>query len=124
MNLFLSFKLYNSLLAFKCPSLKKNKFIHITNHSIQKKSNNFEKYEFGNEISYNDFKEYIKKENISLEKFDKLINDMKDLIIISMNSVKDKLKKINNVLCFEIFGYDFIIDKNFKPWILEINNNP
>ena len=102
----------------------KNKFIHITNHSIQKKSNNFEKYEFGNEISYNDFKEYIKKENISLEKFDKLINDMKDLIIISMNSVKDKLKKINNVLCFEIFGYDFIIDKNFKPWILEINNNP
>ena len=49
---------------------------------------------------------------------------MKDLIIISMNSVKDKLKKINNVLCFEIFGYDFIIDKNFKPWILEINNNP
>ena len=29
-----------------------------------------------------------------------------------------------NVLSFEIFGYDFIIDNNFKPWILEINNNP
>ena len=41
-----------------------------------------------------------------------------------MNSVKNKLMRTNNVLCFEIFGYDFIIDKNFKPYILEINNNP
>ena len=49
---------------------------------------------------------------------------MKNMILISMNSVKNKLNKTKNVLCFEIFGYDFIIDKNFKPWILEINNNP
>ncbi len=35
-----------------------------------------------------------------------------------------KLIKTNPVLCFEIFGYDFIIDNDFKPWILEINNNP
>ena len=34
---------------------------------------------------------------------------------------KKKLKKTNNVFCFEIFGYDFIVDRNFKPWILEIN---
>ena len=101
-----------------------NKFIHITNHSIQKKSIKFEKYEFGNEISYNDFKKYLQKENISLNKFNELINDMKNMILISMNSVKNKLNKTKNVLCFEIFGYDFIIDKNFKPWILEINNNP
>ena len=59
-----------------------------------------------------------------MKKYDKLILDMKNLILISMNSVKDKLQRIKNVLCFEIFGYDFIIDKNFKPWILEINNNP
>ena len=35
-----------------------------------------------------------------------------------------KLLKSKNVLCFQIFGYDFIIDENFKPWILEINDNP
>ena len=28
------------------------------------------------------------------------------------------------MLCFELFGYDFIIDKEFRPWILEINDNP
>ena len=101
-----------------------NKFIHITNHSVQKKCNKFEKYEYGNEISYNDFKEYLINQNISLDKFDQLILDIKNLILISMNSVKNKLMRTNNVLCFEIFGYDFIIDNNFKPWILEINNNP
>ncbi len=26
--------------------------------------------------------------------------------------------------CFEIFGYDFILDKNFNPYLLEININP
>ena len=101
-----------------------NKFIHITNHSVQKKCNKFEKYEFGNEMSYNDFKKYLIKNNISLDEFDKLISKMKNMILISMNSVKNKLMRTNNVLCFEIFGYDFIIDKNFKPYILEINNNP
>ena len=51
-----------------------------------------------------------------MKKYDKLILDMKNWILISMNSVKNKLMKINNVLCFEIFGYDFIVDRIFKPW--------
>ena len=26
--------------------------------------------------------------------------------------------------CFEIFGYDYIIDEQFKVWLIEINTNP
>ena len=101
-----------------------NKFIHVTNHSLQKKSNKFEIYETGNEMSYIDFKNFMIKEKIPLEKFEKMINDMKFLIQVSFKAVGDKLLKKENVLCFEIFGYDFILDNEFKPWILEINNNP
>ena len=101
-----------------------NKFIHITNHSLQKKSAKFEQFEYGNEMSYSDFKKFMKEEQIPIEKFDKMIEDMKMLVKISFKSVGKKLLKVTPVFCFEIFGYDFILDNDFRPWILEINNNP
>ena len=101
-----------------------NKFIHITNYSFQKKTSNFEKYEYGNEISYEAFKQFLKEEGFPPDKFNTMIEDMKFLIKISFKSVSKKIYKTNDVLCFELFGYDFIIDNEFKPWILEINNNP
>ena len=101
-----------------------NKFIHITNYSFQKKTSNFEKYEYGNEISYEAFKQFLKEEGFPPDKFNTMIEDMKFLIKISFKSVSKKIYKTSDVLCFELFGYDFIIDNEFKPWILEINNNP
>lgn len=26
--------------------------------------------------------------------------------------------------CFEVFGYDFIIDEDFNLWLIEVNTNP
>ena len=101
-----------------------NKFIHITNHSFQKKSNKFEQFETGNEISYQEFKNFLIEEKIPLENFDKIINKMKFLVKLSFKAVGEKLIKTPNVLSFELFGYDFIIDNEYNPWILEINNNP
>ena len=101
-----------------------NKFIHITNYSFQKKSSSFAKYEYGNEISYDSFKQFLEEEGFPPDKFNKVIEDMKFLIKISFKSVSQKIYKTSDVLCFELFGYDFIIDNEFKPWILEINNNP
>ena len=49
---------------------------------------------------------------------------MKEEIQLSMNSVGRKLMGVPKVLSFQIFGYYFIIDQKFNPWILEINDNP
>ena len=26
--------------------------------------------------------------------------------------------------CFELFGYDFILDEDFNSWLIEVNTNP
>ena len=36
--------------------------------------------------------------------------------------VKDKLDK--KFGCFELFGFDFLIDDNLNPYLIEINVNP
>ena len=41
-----------------------------------------------------------------------------------MLAARNKINKLNRRFCFEIFGYDFMIDKYFKPWIIEVNTNP
>lgn len=102
----------------------KSPFAHITNYSFQKNSEKFQKHELGNEMSYQNFKVFLQSENVSLTLFDAMIAKMKYAIEISMNAVGAKLNKKEKMLSFEIFGYDFIIDNDFTPWILEINNNP
>ena len=101
-------------------------FKHITNYSLQKRCKDFAKYEQGNEISFKKFIELL--DNISFGKgqkiFEKIYSKMKEEIQISMNAVGRNLKKLPKVLSFQIFGYDFIIDKEYNPWILEINDNP
>ena len=101
-------------------------FTHITNYSLQKRCKDFAKYEQGNEISYKKFIELLDIMNKGKGKiiFNKIFNKMKEEIQLSMNAVGRKLKGVPKVLSFQIFGYDFIIDQKYNPWILEINDNP
>jgi len=49
---------------------------------------------------------------------------MKELISLSIESVKMKINSNQRKNCFEIFGYDFIIDSTFHIWLIEANTNP
>ena len=41
-----------------------------------------------------------------------------------INPERGEINKNNRRFCFEIFGYDFMIDKELKPWLIEVNTNP
>jgi hypothetical protein len=57
-----------------------------------------------------------------------MIPEIKDIIINNLESVRKKLKITTNSrgqgCCFELFGYDFIIDGDFNLWLIEVNTNP
>lgn len=42
----------------------------------------------------------------------------------SFISVHNKLDPENKINSFELFGYDFMIDENFKVYLIEANTNP
>jgi tubulin---tyrosine ligase len=99
-------------------------FVHLTNYSVQKNSQNFSKYEFGNEISFSDFQNFLDFTKSKIKVHEDIMPQIKSIIDLSMNSVGKNLNKRNSNFCFQMFGYDFILDKNFKVWLLEINDNP
>jgi hypothetical protein len=49
---------------------------------------------------------------------------MIEIIKLTTNSVKDKINRKNRKFCYVVLGYDFMIDINFKIWLIEINKNP
>jgi len=57
--------------------------------------------------------------------FKKIIKtDILKSIEFSLQAVRQKLNKNQRKFCFEIFGYDFMIDNELKPWLIEVNTNP
>lgn len=106
----------------------KDTFVHLTNYSLQKHNSNFEKFEKGNEVSYKEFQAFL-DENV--ETTGKKVNYIEDILpkikrIISMvfQSVKLKINGLDRKYCFEIFGFDFMIDEEYNPFLIEVNTNP
>ena len=53
-----------------------------------------------------------------------LVPTMKHQILKSMYSVRKTIDPSRRKYCFELFGYDFIIDEDFNTWLIEVNTNP
>ena len=113
---------------------KTNQYNHLTNYSINKKNQNFvqnenlEEDDHGYKWSMTAFMKHIEQiGGVDLNLFWARIYD---LIIKSILSgehyVYNAMKKsgIHRTNCFEILGFDVLIDQNFKPWLLEINLSP
>ena len=114
---------------------KHNRFIHLTNYSINKTSINFdnnisndysEKFT-GSKWSLSAFRKYCKDNSLN---FSELWLKIKDIVVKAIISAADTtiftVKNLTNYRnnLFELYGFDIIIDGNFNPWLLEINLNP
>ena len=47
---------------------------------------------------------------------------MKKIVVWSLECVQDSVVDRKN--SFEMFGYDFMVDEEGNPWLIEINSSP
>ena len=101
-------------------------YIHLTNNCLQKYGNNYGAYEKGNTLSFQDFQDYLNEEfsEYNLNFSEHFIPRLKDLMIDSYLSAKKTIHKGKRRSVFEFLGFDFLIDEDFRVWLIEVNTNP
>ena len=103
-----------------------SKIVHLTNEAIQKKYDDFGKFESGNKLTFMELQRYLdtayseKKVNLYRD----IIPEIKNIVSDSFKATHGKLDPKGRKYTFEIFGYDFMIDTNFQVYLIEININP
>ncbi|XP_045613657.1 tubulin polyglutamylase TTLL5 isoform X3 [Procambarus clarkii] len=110
-----------------------NPCIHLTNYSVNKFHSNYVQNEDpevddqGNKWSLSAFLRHLKSQGIDTGA---LMRSIEDVIIKSLLAASYQMNTATNMFvphnrnCFELYGFDILIDSQLKPWVLEVNLSP
>ena len=76
------------------------------------------------QLTYAEFQKYLDSINVKCDFLKEVLPKMKGLASDSIKAVSRKMDPNRRHCSFEIFGYDFMIDEDMKPWLIEVNTNP
>jgi len=97
-----------------------NMYMHLTNVAIQKHGETYND-KHGNKWPLQNLKTYIAGAYGSAV-CRRLLADIDNVVIGSLKACQNVM--INDRHCFELYGFDVIIDSNLKPWLIEVNASP
>uniref|UniRef100_A0A8D0L4L5 Tubulin tyrosine ligase like 6 n=1 Tax=Sphenodon punctatus TaxID=8508 RepID=A0A8D0L4L5_SPHPU len=105
--------------------------MHLTNYSINKHSANFVRDEnCGSKRKLSTLNKYMQKYDLDTKQ---MWMDIEDVIIKTLISAHPIIKHNYHTCfpnhtvgsaCFEILGFDILLDRKLKPWLLEVNHSP
>ncbi|XP_061486802.1 probable tubulin polyglutamylase TTLL9 isoform X6 [Rhineura floridana] len=95
-------------------------YVHLTNVAVQKTAPDYDP-EKGCKWMIQQFRLYLTAKH-GAEAVEILFAEMDNIFIKSLQSVQKVI--ISDKHCFELYGYDILIDQDLKPWLLEVNASP
>ncbi|KAJ8785266.1 hypothetical protein J1605_007376 [Eschrichtius robustus] len=114
-----------------CPDNLDDICMHLTNYSINKHSSNFFRdAHSGSKRKLSTFNVYMESHGYNVGQ---IWRDIEDIIIKTLISAHPIIKHnyhtcfpnhTLNSACFEILGFDILLDHKLKPWLLEVNHSP
>ena len=96
-----------------------NLFMHLTNNSVVKYSSNFR--EEDSMWDSDQFSNWVLQET-GQDLWKSISKRASEIVQKTILAVKSKISQRRR--CFELLGYDFMIDTQYNPWLIEINTSP
>eukprot|EP00667_Euglena_gracilis_P013803 EG_transcript_14255 len=97
---------------------------HLTNHCLQMESENFGRWEPGNEMWWAQLDGYLADRGDGRTVAGDLLPQIRTICQASLLSVYDQLQLQGDYLAFQLFGFDFMVDEDLAVWLLEVNGSP
>eukprot|EP00927_Polykrikos_kofoidii_P074892 TRINITY_DN70951_c0_g1_i1.p1 TRINITY_DN70951_c0_g1~~TRINITY_DN70951_c0_g1_i1.p1 ORF type:complete len:510 (-),score=60.31 TRINITY_DN70951_c0_g1_i1:69-1598(-) len=94
---------------------------HLTNIAVQKHSGKAAYKRTGAKWDMCLLKRYLMT-TVGIDTVNRLLTDIESIVIHSLLAVQKVM--INDKHCFELYGYDILIDVDYRPWLLEVNASP
>lgn len=106
--------------------------MHLTNYAINKHHDDYESGDEDN-TGHKRHLDYILNYILEKHNDDTIWEKIKDLICKTLITVEPSLahtyrsnrpNDMENSICFEVLGFDVMIDAKLRPWLLEVNHSP
>ena len=95
--------------------------MHLTNHAIQKQDQSYDPRMTDLKWPLRNLRLHVAATH-GPEVADQLFLEIERLVVHSLKAVQQTI--INDKNCYEMYGYDVMIDADLKPWLIEVNASP